>query len=628
MIAENIIIFPRPKAIEHLQGYYSIPNDGVISIPYADRGILFPIARRLLEIVHQSLAVKLTITHKGTSHSVPISFVRNDFTEEEYAIDVHANGIVIGYGNAAGAFHAVSTLKQILVQCNRSKEVPYLKILDKPDFAARGIMLDISRNKVPTIETLYPFVDFMADLKLNQLQLYIEGFSFAYPSFPEIWENRTPMTGDEVILLDKYCKDRFIELVPNQNSFGHMMPWLTRAEFNELADCPNGFQAPWGWYDKPLTLNPLDPRSIALVEKMYDDLLPHFSSSLFNVGCDETFDLGLGKSKAECERIGKGRLYLDFLMKVYELADSRGKKMMFWGDIILHYPELIPELPNDIIAISWGYADEEPLAENCRQFSEANIPFYVCPGTSSWNSITGLTARTKTNLLNAAVRGKKYGAVGFLNADWGEGGHWHCLPVSYGSFCYGAALSWGVEENEETDIAEYLNRFVFLDRNNKMGQFVLDMGNYYLKEKLTAYDGSGIFRTLSVDQLWDRNQDLKFLKLPHLEAEDFSRVQQYVDELSKELDQTEMDCEDAELITAEYRNSIRLVLHGTKLGLYKLRKMSKEGSRLFLETMLEDLTEIIETYKRLWMKRNKSGGLQDSIRRLEELKGQYQEALQ
>ena len=43
---------------------------------------------------------------------------------------------------------------------------------------------------------------------------------------------------------------------------------------------------------------------------------------MFNVGCDETFDLGLGKSKAECERRGKERVYLDFLLKIHDAVTA------------------------------------------------------------------------------------------------------------------------------------------------------------------------------------------------------------------------------------------------------------------------------------------------------------------
>lgn len=107
----------------------------------------------------------------------------------------------------------------------------------------RGAMLDISRGKVPTMETLFGMVDFLADLKYSQLQLYVEGFSFGYPSFRNLWEKtETPLTPAEIRKLDQHCKERFIELVPNQNSLGHMQAWLATDEYKDLAECPEGYK--------------------------------------------------------------------------------------------------------------------------------------------------------------------------------------------------------------------------------------------------------------------------------------------------------------------------------------------------------------------------------------------------
>ena len=75
----------------------------------------------------------------------------------------------------------------------------------------------------------------------------------------------------------------------------------------------------------PFSLCPLDPGSLQLVRSLFDELLPHFSSKQFNVGCDETFDLGQGRSKEECERRGTERVYLDYLLQIHKR--SRGARL-------------------------------------------------------------------------------------------------------------------------------------------------------------------------------------------------------------------------------------------------------------------------------------------------------------
>src|SRR5207342_333696 len=116
---------------------------------------------------------------------------------------------------------------------------------DWPDFAVRGVMLDISRDKVPTMATLYEMVNLFASLKINQLQLYTE-HTFAYSQHEEVWRNASPMTAEEIQFLDQYCKQRFIELVPNQNSFGHMERWLKHEKYRHLAESPDGSVWPDG----------------------------------------------------------------------------------------------------------------------------------------------------------------------------------------------------------------------------------------------------------------------------------------------------------------------------------------------------------------------------------------------
>lgn len=616
------LLAPKPKKMELGSGIYAVSGDCAIGIGKSDEEVVRPAAKRLQTVIRDELQLRLKIRHDGFGGEGHIRFLRRPgLLTEAYMLEIGPNGISIEYGDGAGAFHAVVTIKQMARQFH--SRLPFVRIEDKPDFPVRGVMLDISRNKISTMATLYRLIDFLADLKINHLQLYIEGFSFAYPSFPQVWEGRTPVTGEEMELLDRYCKDRYIDFVPNQNSFGHMVPWLKRDEFIHLAECPDGFDAPWGRYESSMSLNPVSEESLRFIEQIYDDLLPHFSSPFFNVGCDETFDLGKGWSKEACERLGKGKVYLKYLLQIYELCKKRGKTMMFWGDIIKEHPELVPELPKDVIALEWGYESDQPSEEQCALYAKTGIPFYVCPGTSSWNSITGLTENMKQNIRNAAVYGKKYGARGLINTDWGDAGHWQPTPASYPGILYGAVMGWGVERNIHLDIGEALNRMLFRDTTGRMGDLAVDFGNYYLCEKPTKFNGSGIFRTLYYAQLDDTNRTLDFLNLPDLDRNDFEGVRHFVTGLMEQLDRVEMQCDDAELIKSEYKHAGRLILHGVKLGLFKLGGLEGEARAGELKRLILDLQEIVSELKVNWLSRNRSGGLEDSLTGLYGLLDQY-----
>lgn len=319
-------------------------------------------------------------------------------------------------------------------------------IRDWPDLAARGFMLDISRSKVPTMETLRELIELMGLLKLNQLQLYTE-HTFAYKGHEEVWRNASPITPEELRELDDLCRSRAVELVANQNSFGHLKPWLSLPAYRHLAEAPDGFEDPWGnWRDYPYSLAPVEPATIPFLDDLYSQLLPNLRSEKFNVGCDETFDLGQGRSKELCLERGKGAVYADYLLKIHELVRKHGKQMQFWADIVQQHPETIAELPKDMTAIEWGYEADHPFDERCRRLSEAGLPFYVAPGTSSWNGMTGRWGVARENIASALAAARKYGAAGMLLTEWGNFGYLQPFVTMLAPLAYAAGAVRGTAQ--------------------------------------------------------------------------------------------------------------------------------------------------------------------------------------
>ncbi len=510
-----------------------------------------------------------------------------------YELTITPKYLRIVANSPAGAFYAAQTLRQICLQAEPGK-LACLTIKDWPDFPNRGIMLDISRDKVPTMDTLYKLVDLFADMKINQLQLYTE-HTFAYQNHKVVWEKASPMTANQIRDLDGYCKERYIELVPNQNSFGHMEEWIKHKAYRHLSENPKGGS----------TFDPTNPEVIELMSELYDELLPNFSSKQFNVGCDEV-QIGEYRSKAACDEKGKGRVYLEYLIEINELCRQHGCTMQFWGDIIKHHPEFIPELPKDIIAMIWGYGAKAAFKTECSRFEKAGVPFYVCPGTSSWRSILGRTDNAMGNLLNAAENGLKYGAIGYLNTDWGDYGHWQYLPISYPGFAYGAALSWAVEQNRELDVAKALDLFVFQDASAVMGQLMLDLGNVYIR----LAEGN------------KSNQKLFYDIMKHFKSDDDAFYSTYtlagaqaateeIDRLVERLHQADMRCDDADLIGAEVGNAARFAKLLCRIASAHLLSEDQEPASA------RELQEMVSEHERLWLSRNRPGGLSESVRKMD-----------
>ena len=360
-------------------------------------------------------------------------------------------------------------------------------------FERRAYLLDISRDRVPTFRTLRELVDLLARYDYNELQLYME-HTFRYPGHEKVWEEADALDEAEIRKLAAYCELNGIELVPCQNTFGHMERWLTKEEYNHLAKFPKGGAVtPWGAVKKfPTTLDPANPGSIKLVREILDALLPCFTSGRANICCDETFEI----SDAE--------EYLGFLLKVCEAARANGKRPMFWGDIVLKHPELIGKLPKDLIALDWGYEGNHPFLKEAAEFKKSGLDFYVCPGTSSWRSLAGRVENMRENLEAAELAGRRFGAKGYMVTDWGDEGHWQPMACSLPGIILGGNFATGGAKAAKMDLEMELNRVM----EAPLGGLLLRLGTLYLRGGALKANCSELFNILRNDHGYSRHPGL------------------------------------------------------------------------------------------------------------------------
>ena len=344
----------------------------------------------------------------------------------------------------AGLSYGLQTLGQIVL-C-RGWRWPGLEIDDAPDFAIRGLSYDVSRGKVPTLDTLKELVQRLASLKINHLQLYIE-HTFAFAFDPDIAAGCSPLTADEIRQLDACCAAHRIELVPSLASFGHLGRVLSLPQYRHLAEVTadqRWDEMTWTERMHGLTIDVTNPQSRQLLEKMYDELLPLFSSGLMNVCCDETYDLGKGKSRRRAAELGIGQLYLEHLDFLDRLCRKHDKRLMFWGDILKKHPDLAGRIPKDAIVLNWGYAPDADY-DSTALFTSAGLTTIVCPGTAGLNHVVNDINAAELNIRRYAAAGKKHGAAGLLNTDWGDEGHVNLLAGSWHPIALGAALAWNTD---------------------------------------------------------------------------------------------------------------------------------------------------------------------------------------
>jgi hypothetical protein len=612
----DLVLLPQPRRVERQSHTHALQPDRLIWLDSATPQWLHVAAQRFQQALFDRLHLTWPIVTGATATDqvgLALRLAPDRISQPEgYELIIEADRISISAHDAAGVFYGVCTLLQLLHTLSGST-LPGVRIEDWPDFSVRGVMLDISRDKVPTLATTKELIDRLASWKINQFQLYTE-HTFAYRRHPEVWAKASPFTSEEILELDAFCRERFVELVPNQNTFGHMHRWFELPRYAPLAEAPDGFDYPWGTHSaEPFSLCPIDSGSLTLVTELFDELLPHFTSKHLNVGCDETFDLGQGRSRAECDRLGTGRVYLDYLRKVYREVKARDHSMQFWGDIIVQYPELIPELPNDAIALEWGYESHHPFDEHGAQFAQAGLKFYLCPGTSSWNSLGGRTTNALGNLQSAAENGLKHGAAGYLNTEWGDNGHWQTLPINYLGYAMGAAYCWAWEANRAADVPRVISRFAFDDPSDNFGRVAYDLGEVYRTLGIEPHNSSVLFWMLQWP-LQEVGEGYRETVTPETLHETLVAIDRAVAPLSR----TQSRRPDAALLKREFELAAHMMRHAARRGIFAIGAPGQSAIDLD-----RDLGEIIEEYQRIWLLRNRPGGLSDSVARLERSRRDY-----
>ncbi len=545
---------------------------------------------------------------------------------EAYHMEISEQHIHISGGKMAGVFYACMTLKQLALIY--PKGIPCFEIEDEPEFPIRGVLLDISRSKIPSMETLLAQIDTLALLKINHLELYIEGFSFAYPGLERLWKgNKTPITPKELKYISDYCTNRFIDLVPCQNSLGHMNAWLEDDAYASLAECPGGFEV-MGNKRPATTLDPTNPATLSFVTELTDHLLESVTSKYFNVCLDEPFELGYGKNKERAANEGTDNIYINYAKQLNEMLKKRNKTMLMWGDMIASHKGMAQSLPKDIIVLDWGYESEHPVESRAATLHKAGLRFCLCPGTNSWSSFTGITDNMLDCIRHASSAARRYDAEGIIVTDWGDMGHLQYQPFSWPGLLFAAGCAWGDEPSEEM-LCSALNLFVFNDKSNLLGKFLLDAGRYYQKEEflLPCRTLAHYMLGISSSKQQDYESAVKFSVMINNQVLDSSVSQPY--EISfnntKKLDETailnylkmlEITLSHASPIDAQVKeeceNALEMIrictrIRGIIFGI-------DDGAGI-----QDEINKMIEKHRILWLNRNRLGGLNEGCNLLKHL---------
>lgn len=459
-------LLPRPKNITEKEGFYEINYHTAVVLGerIKENGLTYAAILRSGILDGTGIHVSC-LRGKAQKGDIYLDF-SEELKEQEYRLIVTENGVFVSGGDGAGVLYGVQTLCQMLIQCGGV--LPCTEISDEPDRKVRGYFLDETRGRVLTLPYLKKTADRLSRYKLNQFQLYVE-HTYLFRNLSEMWRDETPLTAEDIMELDAYCRERHIELVPSLASFGHLYTLLSTKSFGHLCELEDSWKEPFSFWDRMRhhTVNVTDERTMVLIKGMIDEYTALFTSDKFNICADETFDLGKGKSKEAAGRDGVHRIYINYVKELCEYLVEKKKQPMFWGDIICGEPELVRELPENTICLTWGYAPEQREHE-CRVMAEAGARQYLCPGVGGWNRWMNLIRSSYDNIARMCGYARKYRAEGILNTDWGDCGHINHPEYSVPGLIYGAAFSWNPQVPAFDEINRQISRLEFRDSSGQI----------------------------------------------------------------------------------------------------------------------------------------------------------------
>lgn len=405
---------------------------------------------------------------------------------EGYSLVIDSRGIRIECAHRIGVKHAGRTLLQ-LSMASEGGRLPFVEIEDWPDLPVRGFMLDISRCKVPKMEELFWLVEKLALFKYNRLELYTE-HTYAFEGHQIVWGDSSPMTASQYADLDRFCNAAGIELVPNMNGLGHMERWLRYPRYAHLAEITAPFVDPLGTVRKyPTTLFP-NKESLDFMDSLYSQFLPNFSSDKINIGGDEPWELGMGRSAKLCGASANGKydVYVDYMLGLRQRIAARGKRAYMWADVLMQKRELAERLPKDMTPVLWGYYLDHPYESQCRYMASLGRNFMVAPGTSTWNSFGSRWSCAEENIKVACECAKAFKAEGALLTQWGDGGNHQPWCAMYPAIAAAGAAMWG-NCAEESDVCRALDLFVFEDASGNFSRALCNLGRVDPEKKLFCF---------------------------------------------------------------------------------------------------------------------------------------------
>ena len=520
--AQNTHILPTPHQVKTAEGQFVWDENVVLTYDASDAEI-----SQIVTMFRQDLdrisGKKVQFSRGVIKGKHFIELIKTDHLgiseneDQAYRLTINRNFVRMEATTNTGLFYATQSLKQLYryaFLCNKNEiALPCATITDWPNFKIRAWQDDISRGPIVSMDYLKRLIPQMAECKLNAFSLYTE-HTFKTQSHPDIAPTDA-FTAEEIKELEEFCRPYHIQIIGNQQCFGHFEEILCNPFYSHLADTK------WN-------LNPAKEETYKFLEDHLREVARAYKSPYFNINCDETESLGQGYAKAYVDSIGAEKVYYQHINRVNRMLRPYRKRVMMWGDIADQHPEILDNLDDDIFLIAWSYVDKNDFDDFLKPYKESGRSFFVAPGVSLSERVWPKHYEFRKNISNLCRDGYKNGALGVINTCWDDFGESLINSALYG-LAWGAEMSWNAVSTDERNAeANFANHFFgstsdtlinYLDSISEISK-IDDIGKFSaLTEHITPFYPSQI-----TDSTKKANQ-LLFEKLDRLELIEWATVE-------------------------------------------------------------------------------------------------------
>jgi hexosaminidase len=366
-------LVPRPMRMELQPGNWTLDRSTRLSAT----GPAVAEASKLADMLAAPLGWRLPLA-EGPPRPGDVVFSledpRADLGAEGYEISITPENVLFTAHRAAGLFYASQTLRQLLPDSawrkaptgNGAWKAPCVRIVDRPRFSWRGLLLDPARNFIAK-PVLFEILDAMAIHKLNRLQLHLtddQGWRIEIRAFPRLTARASWRDGTLLGHLDKephvysnvphggfysqedcreivaYAAARHIVVVPEIEMPGHGGAWLAAyPEFSVFPDKAAALSVRKEWGISPNVLAPR-PQTLDACRQLLDEVCELFPSPWIHTGGDEAPRDQWRKSAEMQELIRALNLHNEdelqawFTAQLSQHLAARGRRLVGWDEIL------------------------------------------------------------------------------------------------------------------------------------------------------------------------------------------------------------------------------------------------------------------------------------------------------